>query len=705
MEMSDIHLDLELASLGDMPDKQARGLKNLGLITLRDFIQHYPRRYENRREFDQWPTGPLDDAVCVHGMVTDAMMRRFGSGRGQGYFELTLEPIEPIALAGPIYLRWFNMPFMKNILAAGQELIVYGQPKVIGRKLTMAHPDYEILEEGHDDAGIHMHRIVPIYPATSGVSQRFLRTWAFRAVECLKGADVSEFPSTLPEEVVREFAPEMSEVDRQKALAQIHFPETMEAMAQAREYLALEEFSVLQLQVLRRKRDLESQAGESHCGPGHLLHDFHEGLPFELTGAQKRSIEEIRKDLVAERPMNRLLQGDVGAGKTMVAFSSALLAIEAGFQVALMAPTQILAEQHYINFRKFAEGLDLRVSLRTSARNEDSFVRDFFREGGEPAQIIIGTHALIHDRVKFENLGLVIIDEQHKFGVDQRSKLLAQGSNPDVLVMTATPIPRTLTMTAYGDLDVSLLDELPAGRGKLITRIRPTTKTTEATAFLREQLEAGRQGYVVYPLVEETQKSKSMAATKEFEEWQKRLKEFSCGLLHGKLHPDEKERLMRDFREHSIDVLVATTVIEVGVDVGNANIMLIYNAERFGLAQLHQLRGRIGRGEHKSFCILMCDPKATEAMERLKIMEETRDGFRIAEEDLKVRGPGDVLGTRQSGLPDLQFAGMLTDIFFVTKARKIAAAILDKDPGLDLLEHAQLRQLSERRLSEQSQLV
>jgi len=701
---SELDLDLVLASLDEVPDKQARGLRNLGIEKLGDLITHYPRRYENRQEFDHWPSGPLDNAVCVHGVVTDAVVQRFGNRRNQGYFEITLEPPEDVALTGPIYCRWFNMPFMKSVIAAGHELVVYGQPKLFGRKLTIAHPDYEILEAG-GDAQIHMNRIVPIYPATSGVSQRFLRTWAYRAVQCLEDAPESDFAPLLPVEIMREFDPDLESVDRKRALTQIHFPESMEAKDQAENYLALEEFVGMQLQVLRRKRQIVSQAGEAHCGEGLLLNDFIEDLPFELTGAQKRSIEEIRQDLSSTHPMNRLLQGDVGAGKTMVAFCSALLAIEAGFQVALMAPTQILAEQHYINFRKFAEKLDLRVSLRTSARNEDSYVRDFFREEGDPSQIIIGTHALIHDRVKFENLGLVIIDEQHKFGVDQRSKLMAQGSNPDVLVMTATPIPRTLTMTAYGDLDVSILDELPAGRGKLVTGIRPTTKTNDAASFLKEQLEAGRQGYVVYPLVEETTKSKSMAATREFEEWKKRLGDYECGLLHGKLHPDEKERLMRDFREHRIDVLVATTVIEVGVDVGNANIMLIYNAERFGLAQLHQLRGRIGRGEHKSYCILMCDPKATEAMERLKIMEETRDGFRIAEEDLKIRGPGDVLGTKQSGLPDLQFAAQLSDIFFVTKARNIAAAILDKDPNLELLEHAKLRQLADRHEGEVSQLV
>ena len=421
-------------------------------------------------------------------------------------------------------------------------------------------------------------------------------------------------------------------------------------MEAARDYLALEEFVGVQIQVLRRKQELQTLDGEAHCGEGQLLKDFLDLIPFDLTGAQKRCIEEIRRDMNSPIPMNRLLQGDVGAGKTMVAFSAMLLAVEAGFQAALMSPTQILAEQHYHNFMKYAQKLDLRISLRTSDRAEDNFAGEFFDQEGDQPQIVIGTHALIHDKVKFENLGLAIIDEQHKFGVSQRGKLAAQGSNPDMLVMTATPIPRTLTMTVYGDLDVSILDEIPSGRGKIITAIRPATKTREATSFIKQQLEEGRQGYIVYPLVEEGGgKSKTMAATKEFEAWRKRLNKYECALLHGKVSGEEKDRLMTDFRDGKIDVLVATTVIEVGVDVPNSNIMIIYNAERFGLAQLHQLRGRIGRGEHKSYCILMCDPKAEEAMERLKILEETRDGFRIAEEDMKIRGPGDVLGTRQSG--------------------------------------------------------
>ena len=688
-------LDLVIADLPGVLAKTLKGLDNLKVATIRDLLAHYPRRYEDRRDFDAWPTGPLEKAVCIHGEVSDVGVRRFGGGRNHSYFEATLEPTIPIALGGPLYLRWFNMPFMSKVIAAGQELVVYGQPKLSGKKLTIAHPDYEIIDpDAAGDETIHMGRITPIYPASSGVTQHFLRAWIHRA---LGKTQPQQLLDVIPIDALLQVDPRFQTPDRLAALRQVHFPESWESMQSAREYLALEEFTAVQIHVLRRKRAQAQLATEPRCGDGYLLEDFVEGLPFDLTGAQIRCIEELRADLTATQPMNRLLQGDVGAGKTVVAFAAMLLAVEAGYQAALMAPTQILAEQHFLTFQKLGEKLDLRISLRTSAKAEDSFAGGLF--GGDEPQIIVGTHALIHDKVKFENLGLAVIDEQHKFGVSQRAKLAKQGDNPDILVMTATPIPRTLTMTVYGDLDVSVLDEAPAGRGKIITGVRETTKTRDATAFIKQQLEEGRQAYIVYPLIDESEARKSKAATKEFEAWQKRLSKYEIGLLHGRVRPEEKEALMSDFREGKIDVLVATTVIEVGVDVPNATVMLIYNAENFGLAQLHQLRGRIGRGEHKSYCILMCDPKQEDAFARLRILEQSRDGFLIAEEDLKIRGPGDVLGTQQSGLPSLRFASMLTDTRIVKKARDVATEILERDPDLAQTVHAELARLVETQQS------
>jgi ATP-dependent DNA helicase RecG len=380
--------------------------------------------------------------------------------------------------------------------------------------------------------------------------------------------------------------------------------------------------------------------------------------------------------------MNRLLHGDVGSGKTVVAFAAMLGAVESGKQAALMAPTQILAEQHFQTARKWLEPLGLNVALRTGTRAEEGGVEILCGKLSDKNDIVIGTHALLHDADLVKNLGIVVIDEQHKFGVAQRAKLIQRGNTPDVLVMTATPIPRTLTLTIYGDLDVSTIDERPKERGKIITKVRPASKQADAAKFLREQLDEGRQGYLVYPLIEESEKLDVTAAKKGYEEWCKLLPNFSVGLLHGKLSAEEKDLVMREFRAGKLDVLVSTTVIEVGVDVPNATVMYIHHAERYGLAQLHQLRGRIGRGEHTSYCVLFVPDKEEEAKSRLAIMEETTDGFRISEEDLKRRGPGDVLGKAQSGQAPLKFAELLADTRLVRLARQLAEKTLDEDPLL-----------------------
>lgn len=383
--------------------------------------------------------------------------------------------------------------------------------------------------------------------------------------------------------------------------------------------------------------------------------------------------------------MNRLLQGDVGSGKTFVAMCAMLLAVESGAQAALMAPTQILAEQHYLTFRKWLAPLGLRITLVTGAREESGHLE----LEGSP-QIVIGTHALIYERVEFRDLGLVVIDEQHKFGVTQRGRLVRRGIMPDVLVMTATPIPRTLTLTIYGDLDVSVLDELPAGRGRIVTALRVKPKVSDVAGFVRAQLAEGRQAYLVYPLVEESGAVKARSASGEFEKWRNRLKGWEVGLLHGQLRPEEKEEVMNRFRDGSLKALVATTVVEVGVDVPNANLMVVHHAERFGLAQLHQLRGRIGRGAHKSFCILLTDGRNRESLDKLRVLEQTNDGFRIAEEDLRLRGPGEVLGTAQSGMAGLRFVEYLADTNLVREARQLAEQMLQRDP--DLRNHPALRE-------------
>lgn len=466
-----------------------------------------------------------------------------------------------------------------------------------------------------------------------------------------------------------------------EAFREIHFPEAVEQTEAARRRFALEEFFEMQVKVLWRRLRHDEQQGRAQGQKTALLKDFYESLPFDLTEAQKRSVKEVIADMRSDRAMNRLLQGDVGSGKTFVALCAMLMAVDSGNQAALMAPTQILAEQHWLTFCKWLEPLGVKVGLLTGARDEDA----------TGADILIGTHALIYDRAEFERLSLVVIDEQHKFGVLQRGRLIQQGVTPDVLVMTATPIPRTLTLTIYGDLDVSVLDERPAGRGKIVTGVRVKPKVSDVTKFLKGELKEGRQIYLVYPLVEESASVKALAATAEFPKWQKRLKDWEVEILHGKMAPEEKDAVMARFRANEIQVLVATTVIEVGVDVPNANVMVIWNSERFGLAQLHQLRGRIGRGEHKSYCILSSDGK--NGQEKLEVMAETNDGFKIAEADLTLRGPGEVLGTIQSGLGELVFSEFLADVDMVREARRLADDVLKRDPSLK--EYPRLRKVAE----------
>jgi len=494
-------------------------------------------------------------------------------------------------------------------------------------------------------------------------------------------------------------------------LRNIHFPADIESLETARRHLVLTEFFGLQLLIARRRAQTTALPGAAHCGSGKLLGRLLHSLPFPLTGAQDRVIREIRADLATPHPMNRLLQGDVGSGKTFVALAAILFAVEAGFQTALMAPTQILAEQHYLNFTRLLQPLGIRIALRTGARKEDTTLPLFDRArmdvpasaGGPPGdacapisdtpQLFIGTHALLYDSVEFSDLGLVVIDEQHKFGVAQRAQLITRRPAPDVLVMTATPIPRTLTMTAYGDLAVSILDELPPGRGRIKTELREEGALKDPAKF-KEYLAAGNQAYVVCPLIDEGEKSDAKAATQEYEKWSAFLAPLKCELLHGRIPADEKEAVMRRFRANEVQVLVATTVIEVGIDVPNATVMIIEDAEKFGLAQLHQLRGRIGRGSQTSFCILLTRTKDPSALAKLRTLAATTDGFAIAEADLQIRGPGDILGTAQSGLPPLKIGNLLRDRDLMLLARETALRIVAADPELALPENQRFRALA-----------
>ncbi len=672
--------DQPVADLPGLGPARVKSLERLNLQTIGDLLTHYPRRYEDRREFEGFPNAAGDKPVCVCGIVVSTATKRLG-GRRQ-MFEAVLQEPERHALSSLLTVRWFNLFYVSKIFAAGQRVVIYGKPKAQGARIVIDHPEFEIIENEDDEESlIHLQRITPVYATTEGLSQRVLRGLIYRT---LRSIDLENLDTPLPAG--------MDPLTRGQALRAIHFPEDDDQRERARRHLVLSEFFGLQMLIAARRSRTVSRSGESHCGPGILLDKFHDSLPFPLTGAQWRTINEIRGDLAAARPMNRLLQGDVGAGKTLVALSAMLLAVEAGFQATLMAPTQILAEQHYLVFSRWLAPLGLKIGLRTTNRREESTLGELLDGNREP-DILVGTHALLFEKNPPARLGLVVIDEQHKFGVLQRAALTTgRKVLPDVLVMTATPIPRTLAITVYGDLDVSILDELPANRGKIITAVRPDSKMADAGQFILAQLAAGRQAYLVYPLIEESEKLTAKAATVRFEHWREVLRPYRVELLHGKMRPEEKDIVMRQFRDGEIHALVSTTVIEVGIDVKNANLMLIENAERFGLAQLHQLRGRIGRGEHKSYCLLMMDARAgAEAVAKLRVLEESGDGFAIAEADLKLRGPGDILGTAQSGLPPLKLGNLLLDADLMSAARRKAQELFESDPTLRRPENQRFR--------------
>ena len=672
-----IDISEKLEELGWIPRPKLLALRRLGIEIVEDLLTHFPRRHEDRTEFPKFPHEESDVPICLCGEVIKTSLRRFGGWKK--IFEATLQESHANALSEPLVCRWFNLHYVQKMIATGQRLVVFGKPRLRGKRICMDHPEFEVIENDAE-ISIHFRRITPIYPATEGLSQRTLRSIIYRLLN-----ELSDGP-------IKALAPAgLVHGERGDAIRAFHFPENWKARDAAREHLVLSEFFAMQMLIGSRRTESSIRLGGSHCGAGALLEKFLAGLPFELTGAQTKVIAEIRRDLAASHAMNRLLQGDVGSGKTVVAIAAILLAIEAGYQATFMAPTQILAEQHYDVLRRWLEPLGVHMALRTAARQEESFLPLMVAD--ENPNVLIGTHALLYDTVSFSNLGLVVIDEQHKFGVAQRARLTAREPAPDVLVMTATPIPRTLTMTVYGDLDVSIIDEMPRNRGKIVTAVRDESKLGEALSFLRKQLEAGRQLYVIYPLIDESEKLDVKAAAAEYELWRERLRPYPCELIHGRVPPEEKQKIMERFRGGDSSALISTTVIEVGVDIPNATVMLVENAERFGLAQLHQLRGRIGRGEHKSYCILLTSDQSKETAAKLTVLEKTSNGFEVAEADWELRGPGDLLGTAQSGLPALRIGDLKTDAGLMRQARAAAMSIFKADPRLESPENQRFQRL------------
>lgn len=676
-------LERPVTALHGVGPERAALLAKLEIHTVEDLLLHRPRRHEDRSNLHSIAELQLDQPAIVHGKIV-ALGTKWFRKHTKSIFEIILDDG-----TARLHCRWWNLPYMEKYFAVGDDVLVFGKP--LGLKpRTIDHPETEVLEGGEENF-IHLNRLTPIYPLTEGLPQRWLRSLIWRTLQAFENQIHDLQPSTS----------DPSFPTRARAVRLLHFPETPEQPELARRRLALDEFVELQRRIRLRRRNFETKAQALPCpGDNRLIKPFLRHLGFKLTDAQTAVLRELRKDMSGRHPMRRLLQGDVGSGKTVVAACCTLMALESGYRVALMAPTEILAEQHFLNFSNWFLPLGLAVELRTGSRKiqaEDrrtqggqlagadvessqsshAPVRRSLGEGGSRVtrhmSLTIGTHALIESGFAPENLGLVIIDEQHKFGVAQREQLLRKGHYPHLLVMTATPIPRTLGLTLYGELDVSVIAGMPPGRGRLRTFVRSADKLPSVWEFMRGQLKAGRQAYVVYPRVEEDGGPSGMkAVTKEFDTLRQALAPFQVGLLHGRLRPPEKEMVMAAFRANRAQVLLATSLIEVGVDVPNATLMLIENAEAFGLAQLHQLRGRVGRGALDSFCILVAAAKSQEARQRLRVLEETNDGFRIAEADLQLRGPGELLGQQQSGLPKFRFGDLARDWELIQLARELA---------------------------------
>jgi ATP-dependent DNA helicase RecG len=650
--------------------QRAKQLRKLGIETIEDALYYLPFRYEDRSSVQKISHLVQGQLVTVCGDIVSAGVIPI-QRKDFRLFELTVTDGSGIMKA-----KWFNQPYLKKVFKKGQKLFLSGVVKnnpYYGIGLEMDNPDYEFTGNG-EDSSIHTSRIVPVYKTISGFGQKTLRTAMFNVIQY-----------AAPE--LKEYLPAMliernSLAGFEKAVLNVHFPEEtnvdLELLnsgeSKYHKRLIFDELLILHLGVSQLKKGAADHVGITFSCTPDLTDKLRQSLPFRLTSSQSRVIGEIFSDMEKDRPMNRLIQGDVGSGKTIVALMAMLRAVECGFQAALMAPTEILAQQHYLNVSGLLAGLNVRCSLLTSK----------IKDTEKNPNIIIGTHALIQEGVQFEKLGLVVIDEQHRFGVRQRALLKGKGLNPDVLIMTATPIPRTLALTVYGDMDYSCIDELPPGRTPVETiRIHESEKNKVYKVMDRE-LKEGGQVYVVYPIIEDDTKMNLRSAELGKEALKHIFPRYRVELVHGKMKPDDRQKVMDEFKAGRIRILVSTTVIEVGVDVAGANVMVIVHAERFGLSQLHQLRGRVGRGRKRSCCILLTYGKpGAEAMKRLSVLEQTSDGFRIAEEDLEIRGPGDFFGTKQSGLQDLKIANIIRDRHLVELTRREADTLLEESPDLE----------------------
>ncbi|MDY6834541.1 MAG: ATP-dependent DNA helicase RecG [Chloroflexota bacterium] len=686
-------LDSPITIIKGVNQTVAKGFSRMGLITIRDMLYFFPRRhldYSQRRTVSELEAGTEQTLVAT---VFEAQQVNLGTRRStEAYIGDN---------TGTIRAVWFNQPYLARTLRPHSKIVVSGKVGVFKGKNVFESPEWELME--FDDL-VHTGRLVPVYPLTQGLTSRVVR----RILKQVIDGWAHQMSDYLPNEIQTR----CGLIPLASALEQAHFPKTLYAKDQARRRLAFDEFFILQLGVISKKHNWqELQQGNALDAVDETIQRFVSSLPFSLTKAQERVLKEIGTDLKQPKPMSRLLQGDVGSGKTVIAIASLLTAVANGLQGALMAPTEILAEQHFNSILTLFERIghleqrqsnlctysyllpskrSLTVALLTGSVSpkEKQATHQSIREGS--IDLVIGTQALIQKGVHFANLGVAVVDEQHRFGVMQRSALSQKGTQPHILVMSATPIPRTLALTLYGDLNLSIIDQLPPGRKAIRTRCVSPEQREKAYSFLRSKIEEERQAFIICPLVEESDKIEAKAAIQEYQ----RLSEMAfpdlrLGLLHGRMTNSEKEKIMRSFRARELDILVTTSVVEVGIDVPNATIMMVEGADRFGLSQLHQFRGRVGRGEHQSFCLLLSESTSTEAQERLGVLERTQDGFLLAEEDLRLRGPGDFFGTRQSGLSNLRMA-KLSDVSILELAREEAIRMFGQDPELKKPEHVLL---------------
>ncbi|MDP8264408.1 MAG: ATP-dependent DNA helicase RecG [Candidatus Aceula lacicola] len=651
---------------------RTKTFEKLGVFSAEDLLYLFPRRHEDRRSMT-----PLSDVKVGEWQTVSGKVLKH-SGRKSWHTKKHVYEMQVGDDHSRIFCVWFNRPYLDRYFEVGQQVVLYGKVDIYKDRLQLVSPDYEVITDDEEDRSLSVGRIVPIYPLTRGISQRYIRKTIKRCLD--KYATLAQ--DVLPCALRRKY-----KLDNLiKSLWNIHFPEDEKKQAVAYKRVSFEEFFLFQVSVLLRRLNIVQKKGFAHRITDDFYQDFLDLFNFDLTKAQKKVVDEIKRDLSLRSPMHRLLQGDVGSGKTLVAFFACLASVQNGHQAAFMAPTEILARQHFEVLKKVIESssfgkIRIEILMNETDKKEKEEIVKKVKQGN--IDILIGTHTLIQQAVEFKDLSVVIIDEQHKFGVRQRALLSAKGKSPDVLVMTATPIPRTLCLTLYGDLDVSTINEMPPGRGKIETTLFSHDEAPSAYKIIKESVQAGQQAYIVYPIIDESEKLELKSAEQMFKQFKaKEFKEFRLGLLHGQMKKHQAQDVMHKFKQGDIQILVATTVLEVGVDVPNATVMLVEHADRFGLSQLHQLRGRIGRGKLDSKCLLIAEPTTQEGQARLDALLLTIDGFKIAQEDLLIRGPGEFFGRHQHGLNELRIANPQTQLDILEQARAEAIDLTKQDPRL-----------------------